>query len=81
MSSAYTTAYKRIIVLTFGAGAAALLLYFIYLNATTSYELSAFTFATLAQVILATLGIDAYVLQDDPASGVVSPDRSEDGDR
>lgn len=76
MSTTYTSAYKRIIVLTFGAGAAALLLYLIYRNATTSYELSAFTFGVLAQIILGTLAVDVFALQDSPGAGLANGDNS-----
>lgn len=64
MSQNITSAYKRIIVLTFGGAAAALLLFLIFQNAMTDYELSAFTFSILAQIILTTLALDLFALNE-----------------
>lgn len=71
MSVSLTTTYKRMIVLTFGAGAAALLLFLIYRNATNpDYDMTAFTFTILAQIILGTLAIDVFALQNSPGTGL-----------
>lgn len=69
MSVSSTEQYKRVIVLTFGAGAAAILLYLIVLNATSEYEMSTLTLVLLASIIFSTLGVDIYALQDSAGRG------------
>lgn len=72
MSVKYTTVYKRVIVLTFGAAASALLLYLIWRNAVTDYEMGTLTLFLLGSIILGTIGVDVYALQEHQAAGALT---------
>lgn len=65
----YANTYKRFVVLTFGGATGMLLLYLIFLNATTPYRLQLRTLIVLGGIILGTLGVDIYAL-DVPGTSI-----------